>query len=80
LEEEREPTPKETEVVADRQEVHKGAIEDRTGEQRLVLRHHRERKKRAQVNGGSACGRITRRAHIEIKESFQILWFLKILN
>jgi hypothetical protein len=62
LEEEREPTPIETEVVVDQQEVPNGATEDRTGELRLVLRRHRQRKKRAQVNGGSARGRLTRRA------------------
>jgi hypothetical protein len=28
------------------------ALEDRTGEQRLAVRRHRQRKKRAQVNGG----------------------------
>jgi hypothetical protein len=39
LEKEREPTPIETEVVADRQEVPKGATEDQTGEQRLAMRH-----------------------------------------
>jgi hypothetical protein len=52
LEEEKEQTPKETEVVAEQQEVPKGATEDRTGEQCLAVRHHRQRKKRAQVNGG----------------------------
>jgi hypothetical protein len=42
--------------------------EDRTGEQRLAVRRHRQRKKRAQVNGGprqkfaAFRGRFTRRA------------------
>jgi hypothetical protein len=68
MEEEREPTPKETEVVADRQEVHKAATEDRAGDLRLVVRHHRQRKKRAQVDGeprqkfAAFRGRFTRRA------------------
>jgi DNA repair exonuclease SbcCD ATPase subunit len=45
-----------------------GGTEDRTGEQRLAVRRHRQRKKRAQVNGGprqkfaAARGRFTRRA------------------
>jgi hypothetical protein len=51
LEEEREPTPKETDVVVDRQEVHKEGTEDRAGDLRLVKRRHRQRKKRAQIDG-----------------------------
>jgi hypothetical protein len=45
-----------------------GATKDRTGEQRLAVRRHRERNKRAQVNGGpqqkfaASRGRFTRRA------------------
>jgi hypothetical protein len=57
---EEEPTPDKTEVVAESWEVPKGGTdeetragtEDRTGEQRLAMRCHRQRKKRAQVNGG----------------------------
>jgi hypothetical protein len=76
LEEEKEPTPEETEAVEKPQEVPKGGTdeetsagtEDRTGEQRLAVRRHRQRKKRAQVNGGprqkfaAARRRFTRRA------------------
>jgi hypothetical protein len=45
-----------------------GATEDRAGDPRLAVRRHRERKKRAQVNGGprqkfaAFRGRVTRRA------------------
>jgi hypothetical protein len=60
MEVEEEPAPEETEVVAERQEVSKGApdeekfgaTEDRAGELRLAVRRHRQRKKRAQENGG----------------------------
>jgi hypothetical protein len=60
LEEEKEPTPEETEAVEKPQEVPEGATdeetsgctEDRTGEQRLAVRRHKQRKKRTQVNGG----------------------------
>jgi hypothetical protein len=60
LEEEKEPTPEKTEAVEKPQEVPdretdtetSGGIEDRTGEQRLAVRRHRQRKKRAQGNGG----------------------------
>jgi hypothetical protein len=60
LEEEKEPTPEETAAVEKSQEAPNGAAdeetstgtEDRTGEQRLAVRRHRQRKKRAQVNGG----------------------------
>jgi hypothetical protein len=68
LEEEREPTPKETEVVAEWQEVPKGATEDRAGDLRPAVRRHRQRKKRAQENGGprqkfaAFRGQFTRRA------------------
>jgi hypothetical protein len=76
MEVEEEPAPEETEGVAERQEVPEGApdeetfgaTEDRTGEQRLAVRRHRQRKKRAQENGGprqkfsAFCGRFTRRA------------------
>jgi hypothetical protein len=55
----KKPTPKETEAVAEPKEVPEGApdeetfgaTEDRTGEQRLAMRRHRQRKKRAQKNG-----------------------------
>jgi hypothetical protein len=67
---EEEPAPEKTETVEEPQDVPIGAMdeeairatEDRAGELRLVLRRHRERNKRAQVNGGSARGRFTRRA------------------
>jgi hypothetical protein len=76
LEEEKEPTPEETEAAEKPQEVPKrgtdeetsGGTKDRTGEQRLAVRRHRQRKKRAQVNGeprqkfSAARGRFTRRA------------------
>jgi hypothetical protein len=76
LKEEKKPAAEETEAVAESREVPKGGTdkemsagtEDRTGEQRLVVRRHRQWKKRAQVNGGprqkfsAACGRFTRRA------------------
>jgi hypothetical protein len=54
--------------VADRQEVPTRASEDRTGEQHLAIRHHRQRKKRDQVDGeprqkfAAFRGRFTRRA------------------
>jgi hypothetical protein len=65
-----------TEVVEESLEVPKGATveeafgatENRTGEQRLAVRRHRQQKKRAQFNGGprqkfaAARGRFTRRA------------------
>jgi seryl-tRNA synthetase len=74
--EEEEQTPKETEAVEEPQHFPIGATdeeairanEDRTGEQRLAVRRHRQRKKRAQVNGGprqklaASRGRFTRRA------------------
>jgi hypothetical protein len=58
--EEEEQTPKETEAVEEPQDVPIGAMdqeairanEDRTGEHRLAVRRHRQRKKQAQVNGG----------------------------
>jgi hypothetical protein len=73
---EKEPTPEETEAVEGPQEVPEGATgeeaigaaKDRAGEQRLAVRRHRQRKKRAQVNGGprqkvaAFRGRFTRRA------------------
>jgi hypothetical protein len=76
LEDEKEPTPEETETVEKAQEFPKrgtdevtnAGTEDRTGEQSLAVRHHRQRKKRPQVNGGprrkfaTVCGRFTRRA------------------
>jgi hypothetical protein len=57
--EEKKPAADETEAAAESREVPKGGtdeetsagIEDRTGEQRLAVRRHRQRKKRAQVNG-----------------------------
>jgi hypothetical protein len=60
LEEEKESTPKETDAVEEPQVVPEGATdeekfgatEDRTGELRLVVRRHRQRKKWAQENGG----------------------------
>jgi hypothetical protein len=60
MEVEEEPTPEETAAVEKSQEAPNGAAdeetstgtEDRTGEQRLVVRRHRQRKKRAQVSGG----------------------------
>jgi hypothetical protein len=72
----KESTPKETEAVEEPQEVPKGATdaeaigaaEDRPGEQRLAVRRHRQRTKRAQENGGprqkfaAFRGRVTRRA------------------
>jgi hypothetical protein len=72
----KESTPKETEAVEEPQEVPEGATdteaigaaEDRTGEQRLAVRCHRQRKKRAQVNGeprqkfAAFRGRFTRHA------------------
>jgi hypothetical protein len=72
--EEEESAPEETQAVAESREVPKGGTdeemsggaEDRTGEQCLALRHHRQWKKRAQVNGGpgqkfaTARGRFTR--------------------
>jgi hypothetical protein len=59
-EKKKESTPKETEVVAEPEEVPKGGMDEetsggtegRTGEQRLATRRHRQRKKRAQENGG----------------------------
>jgi hypothetical protein len=68
--EEKEQAPKETEAVEKSWEVPKGAAdekkfganEDQAGEQRLAVKRHRQRKKRAQVNGGPAHGRFTRRA------------------
>jgi hypothetical protein len=76
LEEEREPTPKETEVMMESWEVPKGGTDeetragtkDRGGEQHLAVKHHRQQKKWAQVNGGprqkfaAFRGRFTRRA------------------
>jgi hypothetical protein len=76
LEEEKESTPKETDAMEEPQVVPEGATdeekfgatEDRAGELRLVLRHRRERKKWAQVNGGprqkfaAFRGRFIRRA------------------
>jgi hypothetical protein len=76
LEEEKEPAPEEPKAVAESGEVLEGATdeetsggtEDRTGEQRLAMRRHRQQKKRAQVNGeprqkfAAARGRFTRRA------------------
>jgi hypothetical protein len=76
VEVEEEPTPEETEVMTESREVPKGGTdeetragtEDRTGEQRLAVRRHRQQKKRAQVNGGplqkfaAARGRFTRHA------------------
>jgi hypothetical protein len=73
--EEKKSAPEETEAVAESREVPKGATdeeafgatEDRTGEQRLAVRRHRQRKKRAQGNGGprqkfaATVGRPTRR-------------------
>jgi hypothetical protein len=75
LEEKKEPAPEEPKAVAETEEVPEGATdeekfgatEDRAGELRLVLRRHRQRKKRAQENGGprqkfaSLRGRFTRR-------------------
>jgi hypothetical protein len=60
LEEEKESTPKETDAVEEPQVVPEGATdkeefgatEDRTGEQHLAIRRHRQRKERAQENGG----------------------------
>jgi hypothetical protein len=57
--EENKSAPEETEAVAESWEVSKrgtdeemsAGTEDRTGEQRLAMRRHRQRKKRAQVNG-----------------------------
>jgi hypothetical protein len=74
--EEKEPAPDEPKVVAEQQEVPEGATDEegfgateyRTGEQCLAMRRHRQRKKRAQGNGGprqkfaAARGRFTRRA------------------
>jgi hypothetical protein len=46
-------------------DITSAGTEDRTGEQRLALRRHRQQKKRAQVNGGprqkfaAFCGRFT---------------------
>jgi hypothetical protein len=56
MEVEEEPAPEKIEVVAERQEAPEGATgeeaigaaKDRAGELRLVVRHHRQRKKRAQ--------------------------------
>jgi hypothetical protein len=76
LEEEKESTREETEAVEKPQEVPEGGTdeetsggtEDRTGEQRLAVRRHRQRKKRAQGSGGPwqkfavVRGRFTRRA------------------
>jgi hypothetical protein len=76
LQEEEELTPKETDSVEEPQVVPEGAAvedkfgatEDRAGDPRLAVRRHRERKKRAQVNGGprqkfaAFHGRVTRRA------------------
>jgi phage terminase small subunit len=59
--------PKEVPERATEQETGQAA-EDRTGEQRLAVRHHRQRKKRAQENGGprqkfaAFRGRVTRHA------------------
>jgi hypothetical protein len=72
----KEPTPKEPEAVAESREVPKGGTDeetsrgtvDRSGEQRQAVRRHRQRKERAQGNGGprrkfaTVRGRFTRRA------------------
>jgi hypothetical protein len=58
--EETKRAAEETEAVEESREVPKGGTdeetragtEDRTGEQRLAVRSHRQRKKRAQENGG----------------------------
>jgi hypothetical protein len=60
LEEEKEQAPEETEAMEKSWEVPEGAAdeekfgatEDRAGELRLAVRCHRQRKKRAQENGG----------------------------
>jgi hypothetical protein len=60
LEEEKEQAPEETEAMEKSWEVPEGAAdeekfgatEDRAGELRLAMRRHRQRKKRAQENGG----------------------------
>jgi hypothetical protein len=76
LEQEKKPAPEEPKAMEEPQDVPIGetdkeaigATEDRTRQQRLAVRHHRQRKKRARVNGGArqkfaaACGRFTRRA------------------
>jgi hypothetical protein len=76
MEVEEEPTPEETEVVAEVREVPDRATdeetgkatEDQTGELRLPVRRRRQRKKRAQENGGprqkfaAFRGQVTRRA------------------
>jgi hypothetical protein len=76
MEEEKESTPKETDAVEEPQVVPEGvtneekfgATEDRAGGLRLVVRRHRQQKKRAQENGGprqkfaAFCGRFTHRA------------------
>jgi hypothetical protein len=74
--EKKEPTPEETEAVAVTEEVPVRATdeetstgtEDRAGEVRLAVRRHRQRKKRAQIDGeprqkfAAFHGRFTRRA------------------
>jgi hypothetical protein len=76
LEEEKEQAPEETEAMEKSWEVSKGGVdeekfgatEDRAGELRLAVRHFRQRKKRAQENGGprqkfaAFRGQFTRRA------------------
>jgi hypothetical protein len=76
LEEEKESTPKETDAMEEPQEVPEGATdeekfgatEDQAGDLHLAVRHHRQRKKRAQENGGPRQkfavfrGRLTHRA------------------
>jgi hypothetical protein len=76
LVEKKEPTPEETEAVAVTEEVPERATEqetgqaaeERTGELRLAVRRRRQRRKRAQENGGPRHkfadfrGRVTRRA------------------
>jgi hypothetical protein len=73
LEEEKEQAPERTEAMEKSWEVPEGAAdeekfratEDRAGELRLAVRRHRQRKKRAQENGGpwqkfaAFCGRFT---------------------
>jgi hypothetical protein len=76
MEEEKKRAAEETEAVAESREIPEratdeetsGGTEDRTGEQCLAVRRHRQRKKRAQENGdprqkfAAFRGRYTRRA------------------
>jgi hypothetical protein len=76
LEEEKEQAPEETEAMEKSWELPEGAADEekfgategQAGELDLAVRHHRQRKKRAQVNGGprqkfaAFHGRFTRRA------------------